>query len=453
MKGGPSLRLRLLTGVLAAVALAWIAVAWTGYVQSRHELDELFDAHLAQSASLLIAQLSEEDDDEIELEHAPGLHRYARNAAFQVWERGERLRLHSRSAPNHRLSQDDEGFSDASVDGVDWRVFSAWTKGRRALVQVGERRDAREAVSREIAAYLLLPLALALPLLGGTLALAIGRALRPLRDLADDIGGRHPERLEPVVAPNAPREVRPVVDRLNALFARISESLERERAFTADAAHELRTPLAAIRAQAQVARQAGGDAERRHALDQVIAGCDRAARLSEQLLTLARLDAGGASRRFAPCDLGQVARDVLGEIAPAAYGRDVSVALEAKGPAPVRGDEGLLRVLLRNLVENAVRYAPRGSAVRVRAEARGAGAWLCVSDEGPGIPPAERARVLDRFYRVLGTSQAGVGLGLSIAARIAALHGASLELGDGPGARGLSVAVTFAADPPRRTGP
>jgi two-component system sensor histidine kinase QseC len=434
--------------VLAAVALAWVAVAWTGYVQSRRELDQLFDAHLAQSASLLIAQLSEEDDDEIELEHLPRLHHYARNVAFQVWERGKRLRVHSRSAPNERLSQDDEGFSDAVVDGVGWRVFSAWTKGRRALVQVGERRDARDQVSREIAAHLLRPLAVALPLLGGVLALAIGRALRPLRDLADDIGGRDPQRLEPVAAEGAPREVRPLVDRLNALFARIAASLEKERAFTADAAHELRTPLAAIRAQAQVAREAGGDAERRRALDQVIAGCDRAARLSEQLLTLARLDTGDGSQRFARCDLTLVARDLLAELAARAHERGVALALAAEAPAPVRGDEGLLRVLLGNLVDNAARYAPSGSVVRVSAEARAPLVVLSVSDEGPGIPPSERARVLDRFYRVLGTSEPGVGLGLSIVARIAALHGASLELGDGPGGRGLTVRVSFPAEPP-----
>jgi two-component system sensor histidine kinase QseC len=239
--------------------------------------------------------------------------------------------------------------------------------------------------------------------------------------------------------------VRPLVERLNALFARIAESLERERAFTADAAHELRTPLAAIRAQAQVAREAGGDAERRRALELVIAGCDRAARLSEQLLTLARLDAEDASRRFARCDLSEIARDVLGELAPAAYERGVSVELEATGPVPVHADAGLLRVLLRNLADNAVRYSPPGSAVRVRVEASADCALLCVSDEGPGIPSAERARVLDRFYRALGTSQPGVGLGLSIAARIAALHGATLDLSDGPGGRGLAVRVRFPA--------
>jgi len=443
--GGPSLRLRLLVGVLAAVALAWVAVAWVSYVQSRRDLDELFDAHLAQSAALLIAQLSGEDDDELELEHVPRLHPYARNVAFQVWERGKRLRIHSRSAPNVRLSREEEGFSDATVEGVDWRVFGAWTKGRRALVQVGERRDAREEVSREIVAHLLLPLGVALPLLGGALALAIAQALRPLRDLADDIGGRDARRLEPVAAEGAPREVRPLVERLNTLFARIAESLERERAFTADAAHELRTPLAAIRAQAQVAREATGDAERRRALGLVIAGCDRAARLSDQLLTLARLDAEDASRRFGPCDLAEIARDVLGELAPAAYGRGVAIELEATAAAPLHAEEGLLRVLLRNLADNAVRYSPAGCAVRVRVESSEAGAMLSVSDEGPGIPPPERARVLGRFYRALGTSEPGVGLGLSIVARIAALHGATLDLGDGPAGRGLAVRVRFPA--------
>jgi two-component system sensor histidine kinase QseC len=446
VREGPSLRLRLLLAVLAAVAAVWVAVAWAGYLRSRHELEELFDAHLAQSASMLIAQLSEEGE-EIELEHAPKLHPYARNVAFQVWERGKRLRVHSRSAPDVRLSAADEGFSDSTVDGRRWRVFSAWARGRHALVQVGERRDARDEVSREIMAQLLLPLAVALPLLGGALALAIGRALRPLRDLADAVGGRDPQRLEPVGVRGAPREVRPLVERLDALFARIADSLEKERAFTADAAHELRTPLAAIRAQAQVAREAAEEEARRRALDQVIVGCDRAARLAEQLLTLARLDAADWERRFVPCDLAGVARDVLAEVAPAAYERGVAVELLAEGQVPVHGEAGLLRVLMRNLVDNGVRYTPRGGSVRVEVRPDAAGAALVVTDEGPGIAPGERARVLDRFYRVLETSEQGAGLGLSIVARVAALHAATLALEEGPGGRGLAVRVRFPEAP------
>jgi two-component system sensor histidine kinase QseC len=291
---------------------------------------------------------------------------------------------------------------------------------------------------------------LALPLLGAALALAIGRALAPLRALADAVGSRDAQRLEPVVAPDAPREVRPLVERLNALFRRIGESLEKERAFTADAAHELRTPIAGIRAQAQVAREATEDAERRRALDQVLAGCDRAARLAEQLLTLARLDAGQGQLRLVPCDLAQIAREVLAELAPGAHSRGTALALAADAPVPVAGDALLLHVLVRNLVDNAVRYGGPEGAVTVTVERDEEGSRLCVADRGPGIPSAERQRVLDRFYRSVGTREQGAGLGLSIVSRIAALHGAALELDEGPEGHGLCASVRFPAPGERR---
>ena len=431
------------------MSIAWIGISVAGYLRSRHEMADLFDAHLAQSAALLVAQISEggdEDDEEeleLELEHAPELHRYARNVAFQVWERGRKLRAHSRNAPRTKLSATEVGFSDASIDGVRWRVFSAWALDRRVLVQMAERADAREAVSAQIARHLLVPLLVALPLLGVGLLIAIGRALAPLRALAGAVAARDPQRLEPVDAEGVPGEVRLLVDRLNDLFARIATSLERERAFTADAAHELRTPLAAIRAQAQVARASRDDGERVHALDQVIAGCDRAARLSGQLLTLARLEAGEWRERLAPCELGGIAREVLAEVAPAAHSRGVAVELHAAAPVAVRGDASLLHVLLRNLVDNALRYGASGRAVRIEIEERAARAVLRVVDRGPGIPAPERSRVLDRFYRGLGTGELGAGLGLAIAARIAALHGAALEFDDGPGGRGLAVTIRW----------
>jgi len=442
-----SLRARLLGGVLGAVSVVWIGVSVAGYLRSRQEMEDLFDAHLAQSAALLVAQVSESGDEddreelELELEHAPELHRYARNVAFQVWERGRKLRVHSRNAPRTKLSATEEGFSDASVDGVRWRVFSTWALQRRVLVQMAERADARDAVSAQIARHLLVPLLVALPLLGVGLLLAIGRALAPLRALAEAVAARDPQRLEPVAADHVPREVRALDDRLNGLFARIETSLERERAFTADAAHELRTPLAAIRAQAQVAQASDDDAERAHALDQVIAGCDRATRLSEQLLTLARLEAGEWRERLGPCDLGDVAREVLAEAAQTAHSRGVAVELHAEASVAVRGDASLLHVLLRNLVDNALRYGAGGSAVRIEIGHSESRAVLRVIDQGPGIPVAERSRVLDRFYRGLGTGEGGAGLGLAIAARIATLHGAALDLDEGPGGRGLAVTV------------
>ncbi len=449
MSRNASLRARLAGGVLGAVSVVWIGVSVAGYLRSRHEMEELLDAHLAQSAALLVAQISESGDDddeeelELELEHAPELHRYARNVAFQVWERGRKLRVHSRNAPRAKLSETEQGFSDARSDGVRWRVFSTWALDRRVLVQMAERADARDALSAQIARHLLAPLLVALPLLGIGLLLVIGRALAPLRALADAVAARDPQHLEPVAAERVPSEVAALVERLNELFARIGASLERERAFTADAAHELRTPLAAIRAQAQVARASRTDAERAHALDQVIAGCDRAARLSEQLLTLARLEAGEWRERLVPCDLGEVAREVLAEVAPAAHARGVAMELHAESQVAVRGDTALLHVLLRNLVDNALRYGAGGSAVRVEIGCAAAHPVLRVVDRGPGIPAAERARVLDRFYRGLGSGESGAGLGLAIAARIAALHGAALELEDAPDGRGLAVIVRW----------
>jgi two-component system sensor histidine kinase QseC len=450
VRGAGSLRARVLGGVLLAVTLVWIGVAATGWLRIRHETEELFDAHLAQAAAVLVALLSdggedEGDDRELEIEHAPELHHYARNVAFQVWEGGRDLRVHSHNAPRQRLADLEKGFSDVTIEGTRWRVFSTWAFEGRALVQVGERIDARGAVGAQIAWHLLPPLVVALPLLAIALSLAVGRALRPLRVLADAVADRDPRRLEPVPATGVPSEVGPIVERLNELFTRIDASLERERAFTADAAHELRTPLAAIRAQAEVARASADDAERRRALDQVIAGCDRAARLSDQLLTLARLESGEWQGRFAPCDLAAIAREVVAELAQAAHSRGVALVLDVPAPMPTRGDAALLYVLIRNLVDNAVRYGASGGSVRVALEREARGVALCVEDQGPGIAQAERAHVLGRFHRGLGTSETGAGLGLAIAQRISTLHGASLSLAAGAGGRGLIAAVHFPA--------
>ncbi len=440
-----SLKRRLLLALLGAVAAVWLSTAAYSYFDARHEINSLLDAHLAQSASLIVAQVGYEPE-EIDLTHTPQLHERGRRVAFQIWERGELLRLHSENAPAGRLSPRDEGYSDAVIAGKGWRVFSAWDAKHDFLVQVGERDEARAEIAAGIATNLLLPLLFALPALGLFAWFSIARALRPLRALGRQVEERTPDNLGALRADDAPAEVAPLVRSLNALFQRVGRLIENERRFTANAAHELRTPLAALKTQAQVAYGATEDGERRHALANVMTGCDRASRLIEQLLTLARLDpelVGG--RQAEQCDLRALASQTIAELAPSAISRNVEIELANGEPVVINGYPGLISVLLRNLVDNAIRYCAPGGTVRVDAARACAAASLSVTDDGRGIPPEEREKVGQRFYRVLGTGESGSGLGLSIVYRIAEIHGAPVTLGDGPGGKGLRVVVAFRA--------
>jgi two-component system sensor histidine kinase QseC len=437
-----SLRRRLLLALLATTLLVWGVTLYFSYRDTRHELDELLDAHLAQSASLLIAQIGHETD-EIDVEHSPRLYRHQRKVAFQIWERGKSLLLHSASAPNIRLSSVAEGFSDSEAGGDPWRVFSAWDDTRHFLIQVGERREARDELARSVARNMLLPLLVALPVLALLIWFGVARALRPLQVLGNQVALRHADNLAPIEVTTAPSEVLPLLEGLNTLFARVRASIDSERGFTADAAHELRTPLAAIRTQAQVARAAGGDAERRRALENVIAGCDRTAHLIDQLLTLARLEPNHPVQREA-VDLQTLVANVVAELAPAAIAKDVDLQLVSHIAAPVAGSSGLLAILVRNLIDNAIRYTARRSVVEVAVTPTGDGAEFSVLDQGPGIAEHELGRVWDRFYRVLGSGETGSGLGLSIVKRIAELHDAKVTLAPGSGGTGLHVQVRIA---------
>ena len=440
-----SLKQRLVMLLLPTVALAWLATAAVSYFDARHEVDELLDAHLAQSAGLLIAQQSDDPGEvEVEVEHRPREHKYGHRVAFQVWEKGAVLRLRSANAPRQRLSTHDEGFSDVIVGGVPWRVFSIWDHDKRFLVQMGEEGQVREEIAGKIARNLLAPLLVALPALGVLIWLSVARGVQPLAGLGIEVGRREPGNLAPLMAERAPAEVMPLVDNLNRLFERVRASMENERRFTADAAHELRTPLAALKTQAEVARGATSDAERRQALDNVIVGCNRATHLVQQLLTLARLEPNDARMREATCDLNALARSVLAELAPAALEKNVALELRGQAALTVAGDPGLIHLLLRNLVDNAVRYSPGNTQVLVETARDVAGrATLTVVDQGPGISIDERDRIGRRFYRSLGSGETGSGLGLSIVKRIAEMHGAAVDFSEGAAGRGLRVTLTM----------
>jgi two-component system sensor histidine kinase QseC len=439
-----SLRGRLLWMLLGAFALAWTGTAIVSYFDARHEISELFDAQLASAAALMLAQVRH-DADELELPELPESHKYQRRLLFQVFDEHDRMVLRSAGAPHAPLAQSLHGFDHQDYDGARWRLYGVADREHDVRVVVAERADVRSELATHIAAGVLKPLVYAVPLVALLVWLGVTRGLSPLARLARAVEQRAPGTLAPVDAPDAPLEVAPLVGALNRLLARVGVALEKERRFTDDAAHELRTPLAAIRTQAQVALAARDDGERARALAQVVRGADRAARLAEQLLVLARLDPEGAERPSARVDLRQIAAEAVGQLAPAALAKSIDIAVEDDGPAEVSGDPALLAALARNLVDNAVRYTPAGGRVQVRAPVEDGGAVFEVADSGPGIPAAERERVQERFYRVLGTGEEGSGLGLSIVRRIADLHGARLVLEDGAGGAGLRVRVVFPA--------
>jgi two-component system sensor histidine kinase QseC len=292
---------------------------------------------------------------------------------------------------------------------------------------------------------------LALPLIALLTWWSVRRAVAPLRELDRQLAKRQPQDLSPVRLPGAPSELEPALEALNGLLERIEALMAAERRFTADAAHELRTPIAAIRTQAQVALGEGDPDARHHALLATLQGCDRAGHLVQQLLTLSRLE-GGAAPAMADLDLRGVARTVLAELAPQALRRGQSIELEADAACQVRGNEVLLAVLLRNLVDNASRYSPDGARVAVKLRAATDAVTLWVEDSGPGLAEADCQRLGERFFRVLGSEQPGSGLGWSIVRRIAAVHAAVVQLGRSADLGGLSVQLRWPAAEARPSG-
>jgi two-component system sensor histidine kinase QseC len=443
-----SLQNRLLALVLGLVLSVWLGVALMIWTDVRHELEELLDAHLAQAAALLVVQQAaaggnEREEHELQpLESAPLLHKYAPRAAFQIFE-GKRLLLRSAQVGEQPMAPIAWGYATVTrADGQAWRVFA--TRSRQGVqIYVGEQVAAREDILRAVARSAWQPMAMALPLLALLGWWAVRRGLQPLRTLSQGLQRRHPEALQPLAVEGLPQEMQPLVRALNGLFERLAAALQAERRFTADAAHELRTPIAAIRAQAQVALDAGRDEPaRQHALRGTLAGCDRAIRLVEQLLILARLDAAGEASR-APVELGEVARGVLAALAPAAVARNQQLELDATGAVWVCSVQAWLEVLLRNLVDNALRYSPDGARVRVRVAARDAQAWLQVEDSGAGLPPETLRRLGERFYRPPGQSQPGSGLGWSIVRRVVQVSAGELDIARSDELGGLAVTVRW----------
>ena len=446
-----SLQNRVVLLVLGCVTALWIIAAAMTWLDARHELDELLDAHLAQAATLLVAQ-SALDDGEHSFSEPEREHRYASRVAFQMWHEGK-LRWRSSNAPVEPMTSRRKGFDTRTIDGESWRVFA--TRGAEADVDlfVGERLDARNDILFAILRGILMPLAVGLPLLAIAGWWAIRSGLRPMRSLERLLRERAPGALGNLEMVNAPREINTLVQALNHLFKRIGELLENERRFTQDAAHELRTPIAAIRSQAQVAMGAGDDTERQRALENTLAGCDRAAHLVDQMLLLARLESSvsAPSTGSAMFDLCGVTRRVIADLMLNAMQKQQTIALDAPDTCRIAGDSALIGALVRNLVDNAIRYSPIRANVRVHIDCQ-SHTTLTVEDSGPGLPIEVRQRLGERFFRVLGSGEDGSGLGWSIVRRIARVLGLAIDVATSAKLGGLAVTVSWPPGSPHPAG-
>ncbi|TMH42580.1 MAG: two-component sensor histidine kinase [Betaproteobacteria bacterium] len=428
-----SIRRKLLVALLAALGVTGVAASGATWFEVRRQANQLFDYHLEQMALSLADQPLAAS---AALVPQLGL---GQDYVVQVWDSGGVLAYISKNgAP---LPPASSGFDDVGVDGEDWRVFTLEAPDR--TIQVAAPAELRSGQATAMALRILVPILATIPVYGLIIWLIVGEGLRPLNQIARAIRRRQPASLEPLPQARLPEEVAPLVSELNALLARLREALDRQKRFTADAAHELRSPLTALQVQLDMLARARTPEENRAALEALRAGMKRAARLVEQMLTMARLEPEAQLAQPAAVALDALAAQVAGELEPLAEARRIELRLERLESVAVRGDATALHALARNLIDNAIRYAPAGGAVRLAAFAEDGSAFLVVEDDGPGIPPAERARVFDRFYRLPGSHAEGSGLGLAIARQVADAHGAEIALGDAAGGHGLRVTVRF----------
>jgi len=440
-----SLRARLLWMVLGATFLIWSIAAIASYYQALHEADELMDGQLAQAANLLLAQAERETNASLKntqlIKLQASSHPYEQMLMLQVWHRPsaatKQLLLHSAGTPALPLFQSDKpGYFDILHATQPWRLFSAYSADQRFFVQVAHPTQDRQRVALEVAEQLAIPILLAFPVLALLVYFAVVRGMRPLDQLAKAVGERSPDNLEVLSPDNILRETLPLTTALNRLLTRLRQTLDNERRFTADAAHELRTPLAGVKVQAQVALASTHPADHQHALRQVLAGADRAARLVEQLLRLARLDPLASLPNPQPVDLSGLAIELVASLQSQANDRQQHLRfITAATPVEVLGEADLLRVALRNLIENALRYTPEQGEITLGTATENGHATLWVRDSGFGVKESELPRLVERFYRGelnnIGnntTQNEGSGLGLAIVQRIAELHAARLHI-------------------------
>jgi two-component system OmpR family sensor kinase len=433
---GASLRARLIFFLFASILLAALVQGIVAYRSTLQQTDEIFDTQLQRTA----ASLTTGDGLLSAVPSAGPNQAPADDLIIQIWTAdGARL---FKSASGKLLPDPVVlGFSTVKVDTSTYRVYALATPFQ--VTQVAQDVRVRQETARALALRSVGPIAAAAPLLMLVVWWVVSASLRPVERIRAELAARQPEALSPVAESGLPDEIRPLVLELNLLLERTREAFAAQKRFVGDAAHELRSPLAALRLQLQALQRPSDEAGHRIAVERLAAGIERASRLIEQLLSMARHDAAATQAPPQRVELVQLMRQAISDILPEANAKSMDIGMEGATQAWVRADPDALSLLARNLLDNAVKYAPAHGRIDVAIETHGHSVTLIVDDNGPGIPPAERQRVFDRFYRAQNHDAVGSGLGLSIVQAVARRHGATVALEDAPTLGGLRVRVAF----------
>ena len=440
-----SIRHALLRYLMLALIIISLITGVITYLTTAHETEELLTHNLKQIA-LAVAQQPRGLGDSSHSRSTKNAREMMLPAPMaeedfliQIWHRT--TLVYSSHSPTHFPLSEREGLSRITYGNASWCTYTMRTPN--AVVQVAQPPAMQKEMLREVVQSVLIPLAVQIPLIALFVWLIVGRSLRPLKGISAAISARHGRLLTPLPLIETPLEVKPLVAELNALLKRLGNSLEIQRQFTANAAHELRTPLTAIQLQLNILQRAQTDEEKARAMQKLAAGIQRGVRLVHQLLSLARQEHEAVTRPLQTFDMGALVRSVIEQAEAAIAEKNMHLTLAATQPVQAAADAEGVRILLTNLIDNAIRYTPAGGHIRVALDAVFQGVQLTVADNGGGIDAAEHGKVFDRFYRVPGSATFGTGLGLAIVKTIADRHAAQLVIGQGLEGKGVSFTVIF----------
>ena len=435
-----SLKKQLLISLLSSLLLVWGATVYISYQQTRDEITKLFNADLAQSARVVHAFVENllqqrrlnklwDQDKSPDLFYMPILgHKYERKIAFQLRSVKEGVVLRSESAPEFALSLTRNGYSETMLDGQLWHVFSISTENGDYVIHAGQRDDIRRSLVESLASQQLMAMLLALPVLTLVILVIVNRTLKPVNKLKEELASREAGFLQPLSLENLPEEAIPIVKQINTLFELLEQAFANERNFTSDASHELKTPLAGLMTQLQVAQKAKNETMRNQALQKCQQAVMRMTHMVQQLLTLSRVQHHNVQLSKQKIDAYQAMVAAISDIEFSAYEKKIEIELSGEEGVSIEANPQLLEILFRNLLDNAIKYTPDGGQVSVALGTKNRQIWISIEDSGPGVVDDDYERIAQRFYRCVETAQLaeGSGLGLSIVQRIMRLHDADI---------------------------